>query len=76
MPVRVRVGTTRGGSSGGAGQPVRGAPQSVSAFGTDKGYGFNPVNPHAYLATVGAKAYKTDKGTQDWDGPGISPPIR
>jgi hypothetical protein len=51
---------------------------TMSGYGPTRGdsVGFNPANPRAYSASQAAKAYKSTKGTNDWDGPnGISPPL-
>lgn len=78
MASRVRSGTTRVGRAASA--PLSGlgyVPGTTSGYGTSRAdsVGYNPANPQAYVATQAAKAYKTSKGTNDWDGPGISPPL-
>ncbi len=54
-------------------------PDTQSAYGPTRrdSVGYNPANPQAFMGTKAAKAYKTSKGTRDWDGPqGISPALR
>lgn len=53
-------------------------PGTTSAYGPTRAdsVGYNPANPRAFMGTQAAKAYKTSKGTRDWDGPGISPALR
>lgn len=80
MPSPVRVGTTRLGRPSGAGASRgQAVPGTTSGYGSSRAdsVGFNPSNPQAYSASQAAKAYKTSKGTRDWDGDaGISPPLR
>lgn len=62
MASPVRSGLTRIGRGAGAGgRGAQAYPNTMSGYGVTRGdsAGYNPANPHAYMASQNAKAYSS-----------------